>query len=1094
MYKRYLLLLFVIFFQYLHAQQKGFYLNPSISGSTIAFRAEGDLWKFDMGSGVTTRLTANQGLEAKPMISPDGKQIAFLAQYEGPLELYVMGINGGVPKRITYDFDEGFMNLSGWTKDGRILFSTSKYALLPGVQLFTIDPATMVRTPIPLAQAADGCYDENGNLYFTRLPGQSSRTKRYKGGTIEHVWKFDGAHEAVNLTPDYEGTSRNPMYANGRIYFISDRDGTMNLWSMNTSGKDLQQLSFSKGWDIKSATISGSVIAFQKAADIYTYDISSKQEKLMDISLVSDFDQRKPRWIKSPVGSVTSTGFSPTGNYVALISRGRLFVSPAKSDRWIEISRRSGIRFRDVEFLDDKTLVVISDESGDYELWRMNADGTGGSKQITSNSKNQISQVAPSPDSKYIGYSDKNNDIHIIEAATGVEKYKYTEAYNGVDELGWSPDSKNFHFVRGLDNLTQQICAVDVNTMKLTPVTTKRLESYGAAWTADNHWMYFISERNLKTSVHSPWGSRQPEPYYNETALIYAMPLSPSLKFPFTPTDSWLSDSLYNPEMKKKEPVTPPSSANEKARPVPVAPKMEMPVDWVKANQLLYPVPVKNGNLRALDISHDGYLYWINDGESQDPGDGKLFSLKIGESKKYEATEIASGVMGYRLSRDKKKVLIFLVNNVTLVADANGQKADVEKTKLQLQNWAFQINPPQDWKQIYEDAWRMERDYFYDRDMHKVDWPAVKAKYETLIDRITDRDELNILIADMVGELSALHTFVFGGDTRRSAENIPAGFLGATFEKKPEGLMIEHIYHSDPDYPEMSSPLNKPYLKLREGDIITGVNNVPLKDVQDMSELLANKVNIPVKLSLLDKKSKPFEEVVVPCAGRMENDLRYNEWELTRRERVDSMSKEDIGYIHLKAMTTTDMDDFVKQFYPVFNRRGLILDVRHNGGGNIDSWILEKLMRKAWMYWQSRSGGPTWNMQFAFRGHMVILCDQQSGSDGEAVVEGFRRLGMGKVIGMRTWGGEIWLSMDNREVDNGIASAAENGVYGPEGKWLIEGHGVDPDFVVDNLPFETYKGKDAQLEFAVDYLKKEIIAHPVEVPVAPAHPDKSFKY
>jgi tricorn protease len=1091
MRKKYLLLLLIVFIQHLHAQQKGFYLNPSISGNIIAFRAEGDLWKYDMGSGVTTRLTANQALEAKPMISPDGKQIAFLAQYEGALELYVTGINGGVPKRLTYDFDEGFMNLSGWTKDGKILFSTSKYSLLPGTQLVKIDPLTMIREHIPLAQAADGVYDENGNLYFTRLPGQSSRTKRYKGGTIEHVWKFDGSHEAVNLTPDYDGTSRNPMYANGRIYFISDRDGTMNLWSMNTTGKDLQQLSFSKGWDIKSATISGSTIAYQKAADIYTVDIKSKQDKLMDINLISDFDQRKPRWIKSPVNSVSSTGFSPTGNYVALISRGRLFVSPAKSDRWIEISRRSGIRFRDVDFLDDKTLIVLSDESGEYELWKMNADGSGGAKQITSNSKNQIAEFAASPDGKYIGYTDKNSVLRMVETATGTEKYKYTDAYGSVEQLGWSANSKNFSFVRQLDNLTQQICVVDLNSMKLMPVTTKRLESYSPAWTPDNHWLYFISERNLKTSVHSPWGSRQPEPYYNETSLIYAMALDTGLKFPFTPTDSWLSDSLFNPDMKKKEAAAP---KDEKNKPTLAAPKTALPVDWSNANQLLYPVPVKNGNLRSLDISHDGYLYWINSGEDEDPNDGKLFSLKIGESKKYEATEIASGVTEFHLSRDKKKILIFLVNNITLVADANGQKTDVEKSKLQLQNWAFQINPPQDWKQIYEDAWRMERDYFYDRDMHQVDWPAVKAKYETLIDRVTDRDELNVLIADMVGELSALHTFVFGGDTRRSAENIPAGFLGASFQKKPEGLMIEHIYQSDPDYPEMSSPLNKPYLQLKEGDIITGVNNVSLKEVQDMSELLANKVNIPVKLSLMDRKSKSFEEVVIPCSARMANDLKYNEWELTRRERVDSLSREDIGYIHLKAMTTTDMDDFVKQFYPVFNRRGLILDVRHNGGGNIDSWVLEKLMRKAWMYWQSRSGGPTWNMQFAFRGHMVILCDQQSGSDGEAVVEGFRRLGMGKVIGMRTWGGEIWLSMDNREVDNGIASAAENGVYGPEGKWLIEGHGVDPDFVVDNLPFETYKGKDAQLEFAVDYLKKEIIAHPVEVPPAPVHPDKSFKY
>jgi tricorn protease len=388
----------------------------------------------------------------------------------------------------------------------------------------------------------------------------------------------------------------------------------------------------------------------------------------------------------------------------------------------------------------------------------------------------------------------------------------------------------------------------------------------------------------------------------------------------------------------------------------------------------------------------------------------------------------------------------------------------------------------------------MMRDYFYDRDLHKVDWNAVRAQYEPLVSRLTDRYELDDLMAQMVGELSALHTFVYGGDKRVSPDQIPVGFLGALLKKNGKGARIAHIYHSDPDYPDQASPLNRTGSHIHEGDIITAVNNVSLDETPDIAVLLANKVGIPVKLSLLDAGGKPFDEVVRPMSAREEFLLRYSEWELTRRERTDSASHNDIGYVHLRAMGSGDMDDFVKQYYPVFDRKGLILDVRHNNGGNIDSWVLEKLLRKAWMYWQSRSGGPTWNMPYAFRGHMVILCDQNSASDGEAVLEGFRRLGLGKVIGMRTWGGEIWLSQDNRLVDNGIASAAEMGVYVPEGKWLIEGHGVDPDIVVDNLPWATFQGKDAQLETAIDFLKKQIAAEPTPVPAVPAHPDKSFKY
>jgi tricorn protease len=455
---------------------------------------------------------------------------------------------------------------------------------------------------------------------------------------------------------------------------------------------------------------------------------------------------------------------------------------------------------------------------------------------------------------------------------------------------------------------------------------------------------------------------------------------------------------------------------------------------------------------------------------------------------------VASGVSGYQLSANKKKLLVFYRDRSMTIGDADGQKIDMEKTKLELNNWNFVVDPMDDWKQMFADAWRMMRDYFYDRDLHKVDWPAVRQRYEPLVQRLTDRYELDDLLAQMVGELSALHTFVGGGDKRSSSDQIPTGSLGATFKKDAQGLTITHIYHSDPDFPEQASPLNRPELHIREGDRITAVNNVPLSQVADIAVLLENKVHVPVKLDLTDATGRPYEEVVRPISSGEEYGLKYGEWELTRREKTDSMSNNDIGYIHLRAMGSNDMDDFVKQFYPIFTRKGLIIDVRHNFGGNIDSWVLERLMRKAWMYWQSRSGGPYWNMQEAFRGHMVILCDQVTSSDGEAITEGFRRLGLGKVIGMRTWGGEIWLSADNRLVDNGIATAAEDGVYGPEGKWLIEGHGVDPDIAVDDLPFETYKGKDAQLEAAVDYLKKKIAAEPVDVPKAPPHPDKSFKY
>jgi tricorn protease len=752
----------------------------------------------------------------------------------------------------------------------------------------------------------------------------------------------------------------------------------------------------------------------------------------------------------------------------------------------VEITRKSGIRVKDVHFIDDKSIAALSDEGGEYEIWKVNADGSGEAKALTKGSKVIISSFAVSPNGKYIAYNDKNDVLRIAEAATGDVKFEYKDAYAGINELSWSPNSTFLNISQNLENLNAQINVIDTRSMKMIPVTTSRLNSYSPAWAADGKWLYFLSDRNLRSVTRSPWGPRQPEPYYTNTTNIYAMALDTAAKFPFLQTDSWLTDSVFTTvdmqgvtktkKIDKKKPTVEPAKV----------------YDWAMAQKSLYQVPVKSANISGLAVAN-GFLYWLNMGDEGEGDGGKIFALKITESKKPTPIEIASGVNGFNVSANGKKILINYANKNLAVADADGSKVDADKAKVELNNWSFAINPPQDWQQMFDDAWRMMRDYFYDRDLHKVDWAAVKKQYEPLLPRITDRYELDDLLSQMVGELSALHTFVYGGDKRTSQDKIQTGVLGATLSKTDAGFKIEHIYESDPDF-SFSSPLAKPELRIKEGDVITAVNNVPLKDVSDVGELLANKVNIPVKLTVTDKAKKSYEQVVKPFSARDEYNLRYGEWEYSRRLKVDSASNNEIGYVHLKAMGGDDMDDFVKQFYPIFNRKGLILDVRENFGGNIDSWVLEKLLRKAWMYWQGRTGGPTWNMQYAFRGHMVILCDQQTASDGEAVAEGFRRLGLGKVIGMRTWGGEIWLSSDNRMVDNGIASAAEMGVFGPEGKWLIEGRGVEPDIEVDNLPYETYKGKDAQLEAALKYLQQQIKEHPVEKVVSPKFPDKSFKY
>jgi tricorn protease len=515
-------------------------------------------------------------------------------------------------------------------------------------------------------------------------------------------------------------------------------------------------------------------------------------------------------------------------------------------------------------------------------------------------------------------------------------------------------------------------------------------------------------------------------------------------------------------------------------------------VDLTGIETRLLEVPLAPGNYTSL--STDGKRLYFMSREAGAPGRA-LKTLAI-DNKSPKPETFSEDVSSYELSQDRKKIMVRKARDIFVFDVAAKAPQDTAKSKVPLTDWSFRLDPRDEWRQMFIEAWRLERDYFYDRGMHGIDWPAMKAKYLPLVDRVTDRAELSDILAQMVGELSALHIFVRGGDLRRGADNVAPASLGATFARddKAGGYRVEHIYRTDPDIPEELAPLARVNVNVREGDVVESINGVPTLSARDINALLRDLAGQQMLLKVKPKSGGASRDVIVtPMLLSRENDLRYDEWEYTRRLAVDKASNDRIGYVHLRAMGAGNMAEWQREFYPVFDREGLIVDVRHNNGGNIDSWILAKLLRKAWFFWQPRVGNPTWNMQYAFRGHVVVLCDESTASDGEAFAEGFRRLGMGKVIGTRTWGGEIWLSSSNFLVDRGIATAAETGVFGPDGDWLIEGHGVDPDIVVDNLPHATFKGEDAQLDAAIKFLQEEIRKKPIPKPVAPKYPDKSFK-
>lgn len=1056
----------------------GYFRFPAIRGETIVFVAEGDLWRVSLGDGQAVRLTTHLGPETHPAISPDGKLIAFSASYEGPQEVYTMPLGGGLPERQTYEGDNA--RVVGWASDGRVLYATRVFSTLPSTQLATIDLTSGMKQPLPLAQASEGCYEPEGQtLFFTRLAKHWSHTKRYRGGTAQQIWSYTaGDPEAIPLTTNYPGTSRHPMWWQGRVYFVTDRDGTMNLWSMRPNGTELRQNTRHEGWDIQSPSLADGRIVYQLGADLHLYDIASEEDRALPITLASDFDQMRVRWVEKPLEHLSAAHLSPSGDRLVLTSYGQVFIAPVKHGRLIELTRHQNVRYRGARFLPDgESVLVLSDESGEVEWWQIAATGTTPPKQLTTNGEALRLGGVPSPDGRYIAHSDHDQRLWLFDTETRQTTQIAFSPQWGFDDPTWSPDSRWLTYAMQAPNSMRQIFVYRVADAAQSAVTSDRFSSYSAQWSPDGQWLYFLSNRTFRSRVPSPWGQRQPEPYFDQQTKIYMLPLQAGLRSPFRPPDE------LSPEPSSALAADRSESDNNQVIP-------DVEIDLAGIRMRLREAPIPAGNYSALALNAER-LFWISYDSSVD-AERSLMALPIGHDDPQPLT-LAAKVTGYELSADGRKLLIRKDREFYVIAADADADADLADAQVDLADWKFAIDPREKWRQMFVESWRLERDYFYDPNMHGLDWLAILHKYLPLVERVTDRAELADLQAQMASELSALHIGVWGGDHREPAQSVDVGSLGARLRRDPQGggYRVMHLYGSDPDYPHELAPLAQPDAAVREGEVIVAINGVATLDVRDPGELLRSQAKRDVRLTVIDRDGTSRDVIVKPISPRRAYDLRYDEWEYTRRVRVDSRGAREIGYLHLRDMGSENIAEWQRDFYPVFNRRGLIVDVRHNGGGNIDSWILEKLMRTAWMYWIPRVGDPYWNMQYAFRGHICVLIDEWTMSDGEAFAEGFRRLGLGKLIGTRTWGGEIWLSHSNRLVDDGIVTAAEFGVYGPEGRWLIEGHGVDPDIVVDNLPRATFEGQDAQLDAAIAHLQALIREDPRDVPEPPPYPDWS---
>lgn len=1065
---------------------------PTIRADTVVFTAEGDLWKTSINGGAAQRLTTHLGAETHAAISQDGQWLAFSATYEGAQEAYVMPIQGGVPKRIS--FDNTVVTVLGWSAQGEVLV-TSQNQVGPTSQtvISAINPKNLQRQIFPVTDANEAAVDDAGKtLFFTRLGlhTRNDNAKMYRGGAVAQLWKFDlqAKSEAINLFATEKSNNRRPMLWKNRLYFLSDRDGAYNIYAANLDGSDAKAITKHRDWEVRNPQLGDGKIAYQLGANLHVLDLNKQDDRLLNLALVSDFDQSRQRHIKNPLDFLTNTQIAAKDDKLVFTARGQITVATTGNQRRVDIVLPEGARAREAVFShDDRYIYAFADSSGENEIWRFPANGNGKPEQLTKDGDTHRLTLAPSPDGKFIAHTDKRGRLWLMELATKTNTIiddASKEGHGTHDEIVWSPDSKTLAMVRGNSSQGRnQIGLYDLDSKQTHFVTTDRYESESPTFSSDGKWLYFLSNRNFQPGVGAPWGDRNMGTYFDKRAGIFALALQPGNRFPFKPDDelSKTGDKANDKPTEKSNDKIDANDANKEPKKVEnTTAKRSNSIVYQGLAERLYEVPIAAGNYRRL-VTDDKRLYFLE----RDPIDRSRSHVKtLAIAKTAPQAEVfAAGVRNFDLSLDKKRVFLHSGSGTGdfFVVDA-GAKAppDMSKSKLKVDDWTFSSNPRQEWKQMFTDAWRMHRDFLYDTNMRGVDWIKVREKYAPLVDRITDRAELNDLLGLMVSEVSSLHSQVRPGDIRRAAPDGVAAGLGAVLSKTNEGYRIDHIYCSEPDLPSQRAPLDNPDLDVKVGDLITAINGKDVNSVRDISDLLLNQADKQVLLQV--KRGTNSKSMLVSPINMMKQaNLRYSDWEQSLSSKVDRASNGKIGYLHLRAMTPADVSSFARDFYANYDRDGLIIDVRRNNGGNIDSWIIEKLLRKAWAFWAPPGQQAYANMQQTFRGHLVVLIDELTYSDGETFAAGVKALNLGPLVGKRTAGAGVWLSDRNTLADNGMVRAAENAQFDArDGRWMVEGVGVAPDIEVDNPPNASFKGEDKQLETAINYLQKKLKEQPIK--------------
>ncbi|HSS44917.1 MAG TPA: S41 family peptidase [Thermoanaerobaculia bacterium] len=1068
----------------------GFYRYPSIGGGVIVFASEGDLWRVPASGGVALRLTAHEGDEKFPRISPDGRLIAFTAQYEGNDDVYVMSAEGGEPLRLTYHPmpDQAL----GWTPDGKILFRSRRDHPHGDFRSYTIDPSGGIPRMIPLEPAAWVSFEPGGTrLAVQKIGLEFHNWKRYKGGEAEKI--YVGALEplAFQEVTRYDGKNAFPMWAaDGRIYFATDRWGRPNLASMKPDGSDVRRLTTFADYDVRWPSMGDGKIVYQHKAEIWCYELATGKNAMVPIQLPSDRLQVRERFV-DPKASIGSWSLSNDGVRIVLETRGDLFVTRTKKKGLIRrVTESSLVRTKDPAFSPDgKSIAAWTEVDGEEQLLLYAADNGGPARQIGKTEPGWHYGPVFSPDGKRLAWSDEKLRLVVTDVATGVGTVADTGDWETTQYV-WSPDSRYLTYSVPQANEFNQIRIWDSQGKTVHAVTDPMVNSFSPAWDPKGKFLYFLSDRYI-----NPYLDRFEARFtVNQATLPCVVALQADGTLPFAPrsdTDPKSEEKKENATKdEKKKGSEEGKAAEEKVGPI--------RIDFEGLADRFVEVPAPPGNYDNLWAGADK-LHWLSyevrgmmppgPPEEDDRRSGALQTFDV---EKEKVSTLAPGVLAYEVSRNGK-VLVFQTKDAFTRIEAGAtslpklEPGETDESKLDLSGWSLKVNPRDEWKQMLHEAWRLQRDFFYDTKMHGVDWQGVWQQYGSLADRMASRDDLEDLLGEMFGELNVGHAYHWGGDVRRGKQ-VGTGLLAADLDHDAASgfWQIRKIYRGDYPMPEWSSPLARADLHITPGQWLVAIDGNPLKKGEDYLVRLANRAGQEVELSISDSpKIEGARRVVVKTVGN-DTRIRYATWIRETREYVDRVSHGQIGYIHLYNMGGLGLRQFARDYPPQWDKRGLIMDDRWNHGGFVAPMILAHLDRKTFAVGSARHGSLSTTPDRAFHGHMVCLINRQGGSDCETFAQGFKDYGLGPVIGTRTWGGWVGIRGDKPFRDGGMTTQPEFGGWDPQGKaWRIEGHGVDPDVELD-LPADGFlHGKDTQLDYAIQDLMQKIAKDPRRLVPAP---------